>query len=138
MTPENFTYWLQGWFELNDTIDHREGASPETLQVIKDHLKLVFDKQTPDRKKVEENWVGDNDELKMSEESKIDIDKLSKEIEKYNNNHPWNYPNVQKDDTIKPSWPTYPTIICSNMSQEEWKNQHESDFSSSFKSDKAC
>ena len=49
MTPENFVYWLQGWFELNKTIDHRAGATPETLQVIEDHLKLVFDKKTPDR-----------------------------------------------------------------------------------------
>lgn len=45
MTAEQFTYWLQGFMEIND---------PETLgvretQIIKDHLKLVFDKQTPDR-----------------------------------------------------------------------------------------
>ena len=45
MTAEQFTYWLQGFMEINN---------PETLgvretQIIKDHLKLVFDKQTPDR-----------------------------------------------------------------------------------------
>ena len=49
MTPEQFTYWLQGWFELNKTIDHRAGATPETLKVIEDHLQLVFTKVTPDR-----------------------------------------------------------------------------------------
>ena len=54
ITPENFVYWLQGWFELNDTVDHREGATPETLQVIRDHLDLVFDKKTPDRSIEEE------------------------------------------------------------------------------------
>jgi hypothetical protein len=48
MTAEQFTYWLQGFMEIND---------PETLgvretQMIKDHLKLVFDKQTPDRKQL--------------------------------------------------------------------------------------
>jgi len=42
MTPENFCYWLQGWFELNQTIDHREGATQETLEMIKRHLDLVF------------------------------------------------------------------------------------------------
>jgi hypothetical protein len=42
MTPENFCYWLQGWFELNETIDHREGATPETIATIKNHLNLVF------------------------------------------------------------------------------------------------
>lgn len=43
MTPENFCYWLQGWFELNTTIDHREGASKETLAMIGKHLDSVFD-----------------------------------------------------------------------------------------------
>lgn len=45
MTAEQFVYWLQGFMEV---------ANPDTVgknetQVIKDHLKLVFDKQTPDR-----------------------------------------------------------------------------------------
>jgi hypothetical protein len=48
MTAEQFTYWLQGFMEINE---------PETLgvretQIIKDHLKLVFDKQTPVRKQL--------------------------------------------------------------------------------------
>lgn len=42
MTSRDFCYWLQGWFELNATIDHREGATPETLEMIKAHLNLVF------------------------------------------------------------------------------------------------
>ena len=45
MTAEQFTYWLQGFMEV---------ANPTTLdatqtQIIKDHLALVFDKQTPHR-----------------------------------------------------------------------------------------
>ena len=45
MTAEQFTYWLQGFMEIND---------PETLtrretQIIKDHLALVFKKETPTR-----------------------------------------------------------------------------------------
>ena len=45
MTTEQFVYWLQGFMEI---------CNPETLdesqtQIIKDHLKLVFDKQTPNR-----------------------------------------------------------------------------------------
>ena len=45
MTAEQFTYWLQGFMEI---------CNPEILdesqtQIIKDHLKLIFDKQTPDR-----------------------------------------------------------------------------------------
>lgn len=42
MTSRDFCYWLQGWFELNETIDHREGASKETLACIKNHLAMVF------------------------------------------------------------------------------------------------
>jgi hypothetical protein len=48
MTTEQFTYWLQGFMEV---------ANPSVLdekqtQIIKDHLALVFDKQTPDRSKL--------------------------------------------------------------------------------------
>lgn len=42
MKSTEFCYWLQGWFELNDTIDHREGATKETLDVIRKHLDMVF------------------------------------------------------------------------------------------------
>ncbi|WYV99235.1 hypothetical protein KoPa4_00067 [Pseudomonas phage vB_PpuM-KoPa-4] len=44
MTPENFALWLQGYVELN-------GTTPTTQQwqIIKDHLKEVFDKRTPNR-----------------------------------------------------------------------------------------
>jgi hypothetical protein len=45
MTPEQFTYWLQGFMEISNptTLDEKQ------TQIIKDHLALVFDKQTPDR-----------------------------------------------------------------------------------------
>lgn len=49
MSPENFAYWLQGFFELKKTVDHREGFTPETVKVIEDHLQLVFKKETPVR-----------------------------------------------------------------------------------------
>ena len=44
MTPEQFTYWLQGFTELN-------GAMPNEVQwkAITDHLKTVFNKVTPYR-----------------------------------------------------------------------------------------
>ena len=45
MTSEQFTYWLQGFMEISNptTLDEKQ------TQIIKDHLALVFDKQTPDR-----------------------------------------------------------------------------------------
>ena len=43
MTAEQFTYWLQGYMEMVDP----KGIGEDQTQIIKDHLKLVFDKQTP-------------------------------------------------------------------------------------------
>jgi len=43
MTPEQFTYWLQGFFELSETTQF----SPKQVQMVKDHLNLVFVKKTP-------------------------------------------------------------------------------------------
>ena len=42
MTPENFCYWLQGFFELNSDI-----PPTKREQIIKDHLQTVFKKVTP-------------------------------------------------------------------------------------------
>lgn len=43
MTPENFVYWLQGFFELSNkgSLDYIQ------TQIIRDHLNLVFEKKTP-------------------------------------------------------------------------------------------
>lgn len=53
MTPESFVYWLQGFVELSES-----DAVPNEKQwlVIKDHLKLVFDKKTPDRNELAKQW----------------------------------------------------------------------------------
>ena len=45
MTAEQFTYWLQGFMEINDP----EALGVRETQIIKDHLKLVFEKKTPER-----------------------------------------------------------------------------------------
>ena len=42
MTAEQFTYWLQGFAELNE-----QPPSPEQWASIREHLALVFSKQTP-------------------------------------------------------------------------------------------
>lgn len=44
MTPEQFTYWLQGFSELTDNLDRPSAAQ---WQAIKDHLQTVFLKVTP-------------------------------------------------------------------------------------------
>ena len=115
MTPENFAYWLQGYFEL---IDDGLPLTNTQVEIIKDHLALVFTKVTPDRT----NNVEDD----IKDEGKIDLEfpldewkKLIKELEEKNKN-PWINPIPQWPqnptypfyDTNKPSWPTYPEIIC--------------------------
>lgn len=43
MTPEQFTYWLQGFVEVAKRM-----PTPEEWQQIVDHLQTVFHKVTPD------------------------------------------------------------------------------------------
>lgn len=43
MTQDQFVYWLQGFVELTET----EQPSKAQWAAIKDHLKLVFTKVTP-------------------------------------------------------------------------------------------
>ncbi len=40
MTPENFCYWLQGYFEISESKELTE----EQINIIKSHLELVFNK----------------------------------------------------------------------------------------------
>lgn len=42
MTPEQFTYWLQGFSEI-----HGNPPTKEQWKTIQDHLKTVFHKVTP-------------------------------------------------------------------------------------------
>lgn len=44
MTPEQFTYWLQGYMEIADP----KKLNEKQVQEIKNHLKLVFKKETPE------------------------------------------------------------------------------------------
>ena len=43
MTEQQFCYWLQGYFELGQASE----LNTNQVQVVKDHLKLVFKKETP-------------------------------------------------------------------------------------------
>jgi hypothetical protein len=38
MTSEQFAFWMQGFFELSETNE----LSPRQVEIIKNHLKLVF------------------------------------------------------------------------------------------------
>lgn len=43
MTPENFVYWLQGVLEIANP----KQLDEEQIKIIKDHIKLVLKKETP-------------------------------------------------------------------------------------------
>lgn len=64
MNHETFCYWLQGFFELSGN----KKLTQKQVQIIKDHLALVFTKVTPDRSK---------DDSAYSEES---LEKLMKKL----------------------------------------------------------
>ena len=44
MTCENFCFWLQGFFEMQppNTVDKKLVLSPEQVEMIRQHLQLVF------------------------------------------------------------------------------------------------
>lgn len=47
MSPEQFVYWLNGFAELNPSL---EQPTPEQWKSIAEHLKTVFVKVTPEVK----------------------------------------------------------------------------------------
>jgi len=53
MTSEQFTYWLKGFMEIANPTH----LTTKQLEIVKDHLDLVFDKKTPDRNTV--GWTPD-------------------------------------------------------------------------------
>ncbi len=71
MTEKDFVFWLQGFVELTET----DSISDKQWLVIKDHLKLVFDKKTPDRSLLEKvtpttpqtDWTKLSDQLSKEE-----------------------------------------------------------------------
>ncbi len=67
MTTEQFTYWLQGFFEISDN----KKLNEKQVQIIKDHLALVFEKQTPDRKLLFESLIKEQAPLDSDEKQKL-------------------------------------------------------------------
>ena len=43
MTPRDFIYWLQGYFELSDA----NTMTPAQVKIVKDHIALILKKETP-------------------------------------------------------------------------------------------
>ena len=73
MTTEQFTIWLQGFFELSE----EKTLSEKQVTIIKDHLALVFEKVTPDRNgpTAQDLYVHEL-ETKKSKRVKINMDSI--------------------------------------------------------------
>lgn len=106
MTPEQFTYWLQGFVELTNT----KTISEQQWQAIKDHLSLVFNKVTPDRFKEEEG-------VQVQEKKYIDklneiLRKLNKQDEPYVPVTPYKPPSTPFEPFPPSPW-KLPEVTCS-------------------------
>ncbi len=69
MSPEQFTFWLQGFFELTDS----NKLSANQVKMIKEHLGLVFNKVTPPLEQKPKPGAFDKilEEIKKNTEDKI-------------------------------------------------------------------
>lgn len=52
MTPRDFCYWLQGWFELTNA----HHLDSQQVEMIRQHLELVFKKETKEKPISSEQW----------------------------------------------------------------------------------
>lgn len=84
MSPENFCYWLRGFYELNGEDATKYGLTKEQADMICKHLSLVFNSVT-DKKEIkketqEGGWTRKDSgwEKKQPPEKSglIDVDKL--------------------------------------------------------------
>lgn len=66
MNPEAFTYWLKGYFEISDS----NNLSSNQVQIIRDHLDLVFAKVTPERKNMDSVFSPLNNTFKGIDDTK--------------------------------------------------------------------
>lgn len=82
MDSLQFCYFLQGFLEINNNPDQQMSA--QQVQIIKDHLDLVFTKVTPSYfpltsitsyplcgDKIEDGWKSGYGNLKWDEENKV-------------------------------------------------------------------
>lgn len=83
MTPTNFAYWLQGYFELKDTepggVIKLTGAQ---VTIIKNHLKLVRETAKRRKKSVEPFIVWVDTAIDVAVEAKMDNEVLTTLIRK--------------------------------------------------------
>jgi hypothetical protein len=101
MTPEQFTYWLQGFVELG------KGAAPtpEQWKSIQEHLATVFKKVTPP--------VAENASIAGNKTNAIDWQKISEDLARQAQQTPQWYPGYYPNQPwLNGSGIAPGTIIC--------------------------
>ena len=90
MNERDMLYWLRGFFELTDA----KTLTEKQVEIIKNHLDLVFEKITPDVDLSGTNLKIDSsdDNIRIcSSEEKLDRDKIAKAL-RASYHRPWNGP----------------------------------------------
>ena len=65
MSPENFCYWLQGYFEIAESGEQLESLDEDQIQVIQEHLALVLNKVTGPKDVGSDNIEPTQEEIKQ-------------------------------------------------------------------------
>lgn len=105
MNAQEFAYWLQGFFELNE---EDKSLTKKQVKIIRDHLSLVFKKVTPDRN------VGDKEQYCVPAEVLERMRKSMERLEQHPALQPVNIPWVQP---AMPSTPLPYEITCSTTTE---------------------
>ena len=100
MNYEQFAIWLHGFLEISNV----EEINKEQTQIIKDHLALLFEKKTPDRREKKENET---------------VDRLKKLAEEWEKRQPKDKEYPKYPPCVPVPIPTYPgfdphKIVCSD------------------------
>lgn len=117
MDSTNFTYWLHGFFEISDS----NKLTEKQVQIIKDHLALVFDKVTPDRNVLVEELISNQAKVTSEEKQKLMFEKkpfnnppeFTKEwAEAFKKEHASICSKTDNSDTISRVAKRGPTVYC--------------------------
>jgi hypothetical protein len=93
MSPESFCYWLSGFFEISQHSEITQSLNAEQVEEIRNHLKLVMSKVTPD----------------ISQQRGVQLPLFPS----YQPVMPPFNPGLEHDSSgVRPSWPHYPQVSC--------------------------
>ena len=78
MSPQDFTYWLQGFFELSNS----DTLTESQVALIREHLELVFNKVTPEHHEKETPELPSSDDCDLTEKVREALKKGKEDFQK--------------------------------------------------------